>query len=74
MMRGTIILVVFFVTFASASILIPSPMFPGNILCAMFGEVASRYSGLLSAVVNGFFYGVILWVCFVAISRKFEEK
>jgi hypothetical protein len=73
-MRGTIILAVFFLTFASASILIPSPMFPGSILCAMFGEAASRYSGLLSALVNGVFYGVILWMCFVAISRRFEEK
>jgi len=73
-MKGTIILAAFFMTFTFASILIPSPMFPGSILCATLGDVASRFSGLLNALANGIFYGAILWMFFVAISRGFEEK
>jgi hypothetical protein len=74
MMKGTIILAAFFAMFAFASILIPSPMFPGSILCATLGEVASRFSGLLSALANGVFYGAILWTFFATLSRGFEEK
>jgi len=34
-MRGVLILVVFFSMFTVASLLIPSPMFPGNFFCAL---------------------------------------
>jgi hypothetical protein len=73
-MKGLAILVAFFLLFTSASLLIPSPMFPGNFFCALIGENASEYSEYLSAVFNGVFYGVILWLVFVLISRRFEEK
>ncbi len=73
-MRGTRILLVFFSIFTSASLLIPCPMFPGNVVCALIGEAARRYSGLLGSVFNGLFYGLILWLTFVIISRKLEEE
>ncbi len=72
-MRGTRILVVFFLIFTSASLLIPCPMFPGSLLCVAIGRIASQYDGFLGSVVNGLFYGAILWVVFVAISRKLGE-
>jgi hypothetical protein len=69
-MRGTLILAVFFSVFTLASLLIPSPMFPGSILCALIGGKIVQYSGYLSALFNGVFYGAILWATFVAISRR----
>lgn len=73
-MRGVIILVSFLLLFMSASLLIPSPMFPGNFFCTLIGESISEYSRFLSAVFNGVFYGVILWLVFAVISRRLEEE
>jgi len=73
-MRGTPILVVFFFMFAFAFLLIPYPMFPGNVLIAQIGTIAVAYSGWLSALINGLFYGAILWLVFVAISRRLGEE
>jgi hypothetical protein len=60
--------------FTAASLLIPSPMFPGNLFCTLIGEVTSEYVTYLSAVFNGVFYGVILWLVFVVISRRLEGE
>ncbi|MEM3700806.1 MAG: hypothetical protein QXL57_08105 [Candidatus Bathyarchaeia archaeon] len=73
-MKGLAILIAFFLLFTSASLLIPSPMFPGNFFCTLIGKSATEYSEYLSAVFNGIFYGVILWLVFVLISKRFEEK
>jgi hypothetical protein len=73
-MRGVIILIAFFLLFASASLLIPSPLFPGNVICTLIGNVASEYAEYLSAVFNGVFYGAILWLVFVVISRRLEKE
>ena len=73
-MRGALILIAFFLLFTSASLLIPTPMFPGNILCTLIGEVTSEYAKYLSAVLNGVFYGVILWLVFAAVSRRLEGE
>ena len=73
-MKGMIILLVFFVLFTGASLLIPSPMFPGSVLSVLFGNAISEYAEFLSAVFNGVFYGVILWLVFAVISRRFEEE
>ena len=71
-MRGAVILIMFFILFASASLLIPSPMFPGNFFSGLIavGESAE----FLSAVFNGVFYGGILWSVFLAISNKLGPK
>jgi hypothetical protein len=71
--RGAIILVVFFLVFTFASLLIPSPMFPGSTLSTFLGAALSEYSAYISAVLNGVFYGVILWVIFAAVSRRLEQ-
>jgi hypothetical protein len=73
-MRGALILIVFFLMFTFASLLIPSPMFPGNFFCTLIGGAISGYVGFLSAVFNGLFYGVILWVIFTVISRRLEVE
>jgi hypothetical protein len=71
-MKGLIVLV-FFSIFAAASLLIPVPMFPGSWFCAVIGPGVEDFVVVLSAVFNGLFYGVILWLLFVGISRKLEE-
>jgi len=73
-MRGVLILIAFFSMFTAASLLIPSPMFPGNMFCTLIGGAESAYVGFLSAILNGVFYGVILWLVFVAVSKRLEEE
>ena len=73
-MKGTIILVVFFVLFTGMSMLIPSPMFPGNVLCTLIGGAAVTYRTYVSAFFNGVLYGVVLWVVFMSISRRLERE
>jgi len=60
--------------FTFASLLIPSPMFPGTFFCALIGGAISEYTEYLSAVFNGLFYGVILWIVFTVISRRLEVE
>ena len=73
MVRGIPILIVFFLMFTSASLLIPSPMFPGNAFCVLIGGMISEYARYLSAIFNGVFYGSLLWLVFTVISRRLEE-
>ncbi|MEM2440204.1 MAG: hypothetical protein QW493_03190 [Candidatus Bathyarchaeia archaeon] len=73
-LKGIPILMVFFIIFLAASLLIPTPMFPGNILSSFVRNIAAEYKEWLSAVFNAIFYGVILWLFFVAVSRKFERE
>jgi hypothetical protein len=69
-MKGSKILVAFFLIFTSASLLIPSPIFPGNVLCAFLGGEVSQFNGVVGAFLNGVFYGVVVWLVFVGISRR----
>ena len=73
-MKGLTILLAFFSLIAIASILIPVPMFPGSWFCALLGASVQEYVGVLSAVFNGAFYGVLLWLMFVGIGKKLVEQ
>jgi hypothetical protein len=73
-MRGTIILVVFFLMFTAAYLLIPSPMFPGNVACTLIGGVVSEYTVYVSAFFNGVLYGIVLWLVFIAITRRLTQE
>jgi hypothetical protein len=73
-MRGALILIVFFLMFTFASLLIPSPMFPGTFFCTLIGASISEFAKYLSAVFNGLFYGGILWIVFTVISRRLEVE
>ncbi|MBS7637169.1 hypothetical protein KEJ37_07585 [Candidatus Bathyarchaeota archaeon] len=73
-MKGAPILVVFFLMFLVASLLIPSPVFPGNFLSTLIGNMTGEHQKFVSAVFNGIFYGAILWLVFIAVSRKFEKE
>jgi hypothetical protein len=74
MMAGKLILIIFFLMFTIASLLIPSPMFPGSFFCVSIGSSVSGFALYLSALFNGLVYGVILWLVFVGISRRLEGE
>ena len=69
-----LLIIAFFSIFAAASLLIPTPLFPGSWFCTVIGSGIQEYIGILSAVFNGFFYGAILWLIFISLSRKLSES
>jgi len=73
-MQGGAIFLAFFVLFTVASCAVPVPLFPGN-LVPVFGfvTVPAGYAPFVSAVVNGVVYGLVVWLVFVLVSRRFEE-
>jgi len=40
----------------------------------LIGEAISQYVEYLSALFNGGFYALILWLVFVVISRRLEQE
>jgi len=72
-MKG-IIIIPFFLIFAIASLLIPTPIFPGSWFCSAIGSGIQEYVVVFSAVLNGLFYGSILWLIFIGLSRKLTES
>jgi hypothetical protein len=73
-MKGAIILLVFFGLFLAASLLIPSPMFPGNVLCKLVGGVVFENIRYFSALFNGIVYGGTLWLLFAGLSRRLTQE
>jgi len=73
-MRGGAVFLAFFVLFSVASYAVPVPLFPGNLVPALvFIPMPTLYVPLVSAVVNGVVYGLVVWLVFVLVSRRFEE-
>jgi len=69
-----IIIIPFFLIFAIASLLIPTPIIPGSWFCLAIGSGIQEYVVVFSAVFNGLFYGSILWLIFIGLSRKLTES
>ncbi len=67
-------IVVFFVIFTAASLLIPNPMFPGSLLSGLVGADLVEYSLYLSALINGVFYGGLLGLVFFALSKRLGQE
>jgi hypothetical protein len=75
-MRGGAIFLSFFIFFTLATLAVPIPMFPGNLVQLAFRLAEIPFSSnppLLEAAVNGLFYGFIVWIVFVLVSRRLEE-
>jgi len=73
-MRGGAIFLAFSMLFAVASYAVPVPLFPGSLVPALgVVNVPAGYAPLISAVVNGLVYGLVVWLVFVLVSRRFEE-
>jgi len=72
-MRGLVVFGVFFTIFLMSSLAIPSPLFPGTTICFLFEISESGHVSLVSAFVNGVFYGLIVWIVF-SISFRWVER
>ena len=73
-MKATAIFVVFFLLFTSASIAVPIPLFPGNMIPTLLGIPPSEYIPYLEALTNGLTYGFISWIVFLLLARKIENS
>jgi hypothetical protein len=73
-MRATAIFAAFFLLFTSASIAVPIPLFPGNMISTLLGIPASEYLPYLEALTNGLTYGFITWLVFFLLARKIENS
>ena len=73
-MRATAIFFVFFLLFTSASIAVPIPLFPGNMISTLFGIPASEYTPYMEALANGLTYGFITWIVFFLVDKKIEKS
>jgi hypothetical protein len=73
-MRATAIFVAFFLLFTSASIAVPIPLFPGNVISTLLGIPPSEYLPYLEALTNGLTYGFISWIVFLLLVRKIENS
>jgi len=75
-MIGGAIFWAFLVFFTVATLVVPIPLFPGSIIVPLLsplGIPVSFNAPLVDALVNGTFYGLIVWIVFVSASRKLEE-
>lgn len=72
-MKGAYLFVVFFFIFASAMLLIPLLMFPGDAILAWL-NINSKYTYFFSALINGTFYGLVAWAIFMAVMKRIENS
>ncbi|MFQ6086641.1 MAG: hypothetical protein ACE5OV_01330 [Candidatus Bathyarchaeia archaeon] len=75
-MRDGAIFLVFFIFFTLATLAVPIPLFPGNVMHSVFdslGIPVSLFTPVVDAVANGILYGFIIWIVFVLVSRRLEE-
>ncbi|PVX25389.1 MAG: hypothetical protein CW691_04700 [Candidatus Bathyarchaeum sp.] len=72
-MRATPIFVAFFLLFTTASIAVPIPMFPGNIIASIIEFPISDYILYLEATTNGLTYAFITCLIFFIINKKLEK-
>ena len=73
-MKATSIFIAFFLIFTAASIAVPIPLFPGNIIATLFVLPLSDYMSYLEALTNGLIYGFIIWVVFFLVDKKLEKS
>ena len=72
-MFGTIIFIIFFAIFTTASILLPVQFFPGSLL-ENLAIIPQEYEQYVSAITNGLIYSTIIWLISLAINKKIKEE
>jgi len=72
-MFGTIIFIIFFAIFTTASILLPVQFFPGSLL-ENLTIIPQEYKQYVSAIANGLIYSTIIWLISLAINKKIKEE
>jgi hypothetical protein len=73
-MRATAIFFIFFLLFTAASIAVPIPLFPGNIIPKLLETPTFEYIAYLEALTNGLTYGFVTWIVFFLVDRKLEKS
>jgi len=73
-MRGGAVFLAFFLLFTLASLAVPVPLFPGNIIHALTGLPVDAYAPLVSALTNGVTYGLVVWLVFFVVTRRLDES
>lgn len=73
-MKYSPIFVVFFVFFTSATIVIPVPLFPGNMIQTWLSAPLTSFATYISAIVNGITYGLATWIIYVLASKRIENR
>jgi hypothetical protein len=73
-MRATAVFFMFFLLFTAASIAVPIPLFPGNMVSALLEMPVSNYMIYLEALTNGLTYGFITWIVFFVVDKKLENS
>lgn len=66
-MRGLAVFGAFFFIFLVSSLVIPSPLFPGSVVCLAFGVGGIFW--VVCALVNGLVYGFVVWVVYFVVFR-----
>jgi hypothetical protein len=72
-MRAAAIFIIFFILFTSASIAVPVPLFPGNMIPTYLAIQTSEYTPYLGALTNGLTYGFITWIIFYLVDKRMEK-
>jgi len=72
--RGGAVFLAFFLLFTLASLAVPVPLFPGNIIHTLLGLPVDSYAPIVSALTNGITYGLIVWLVFAVATRKLDES
>lgn len=73
-MRGGAVFLAFLLLFTLASLAVPVPLFPGNMIPVWLGLSSTDYASLISAVANGITYSMVVWLVFVLATRKLDES
>jgi len=73
-MRGGAVFLAFFLLFTLASLAVPVPLFPGNIIHTLTGLPVDAYAPLISALTNGVTYGLVVWLVFFVVTRRLDES
>jgi hypothetical protein len=73
-MRSPAIFLIFVILFTAASIAVPIPLFPGNVIPALLEIHASEFVRYLEALTNGLTYGFITWLVFFVVDKKLEKS
>jgi hypothetical protein len=67
-MRAAAIFVAFFFLFTCASVAVPVPLFPGNVVETWFDFP------YINAIANGVTYGFVTWIVFFFVNRRIEKS
>jgi len=73
-LRGGWVFLVFFGLFTLASLAVPVPLFPGNMVHVWVDLPSTDFVSFVSAATNGVTYGLVVWLVFVLATRKLDES